>query len=99
MAAKPTPFQPPDNRAEIEFKQRYPSFTPLPGLGLGATDSAHGVFFGRVKNDRVAVKHYSGDKAVEKAEHETAMLERVKLVGFTAVKPLAVVNFNYIYYY
>lgn len=82
------------SRAEIEFSSRFDSFTPMPGLGLGATDSAHGVFFGRLKNDRVAVKHYSGDNAVEKAKHEASMLELVAKLGFLTLSPLRVVGFK-----
>lgn len=89
-----TKIQSRSERAELEFSSRFDSFTPMPGLGLGATDSAHGVFFGRLKNDRVAVKHYGGENAVGRAEHEATVLEFIANLGFLTLSPLRVIGFN-----
>ncbi len=78
--------------AESIFSNHYKSFVPLPGHQLGATDSAHGVFFGRAGKHTVAIKPFSGEDALASAEHEYGMLETVRNLGFQTLKPMRVVN-------
>ncbi|MBI2589031.1 hypothetical protein HYW35_02410 [Candidatus Saccharibacteria bacterium] len=81
---------------ESTHNERYaalnPQFTPLPGLALGATDSAHGVFFGRENGRDVAVKPYvNGDDPHGKAEHERRMYDITAGLGFLTLKPVKVI--------
>ncbi|MDQ2973654.1 MAG: lipopolysaccharide kinase InaA family protein [bacterium] len=69
------------------------SFTHMPGLNLGATDSAHQVFFGRYGDRVVAVKPFNnknGKLPAEKAEHEMFMLKTIRGLGFLTLNPLRV---------
>lgn len=67
-----------------------PQFSHMPGLVLGATDSAHQVFFGRDGNNVVAVKPYRGKDAADRAEYEMTMLREVAALGFLTLKPVRV---------
>jgi hypothetical protein len=62
----------------------------MPWLSLGATDSAHQVFFAANGKGPVAVKAYTGDKAVARAEHEKRMLHIIKGLGFLTLSPVGI---------
>jgi len=66
-------------------------FSHKPGLELGATDSAHEVFFGRRGSDDVAVKPYRGEDSLKKARHESRMLSIIRRAGFLSLEPLTVI--------
>lgn len=83
------------------FMKVRPEFEYIPGLALGATDSAHEVFFGNDGDNTVGVKAFidketrsSANKwsPADRAEHEKNMLERVKKLGFYTLKPLRIVE-------
>lgn len=75
-----------------------PAFRHMPGLALGATDSAHQVFFGRAGERVVAVKPFTrtsshGDLTPRaRAEHEQAMLEKVGTIGLLTLRPHKVID-------
>lgn len=83
------------------FIKLRPEFDHLPGLALGATDSAHEVFFGIDGEQKVGVKAFIDNEGrtssnrmspSDRAEHEKEMLERVRKLGFYTLKPLRVVE-------
>jgi len=65
-------------------------------LELGATDSAHEVFFAHDAKRTVAVKPYKQSKKheeispVARAEHEFEMLKRIRDLGFTTLSPVKI---------
>lgn len=69
-----------------------PSFNHMPGLTLGATDSAHQVFFGRDGSRLVAVKPYTGESPKQKAKHEYDMLKKIDSIGFLTLNPVKIVS-------
>lgn len=78
-----------------------PEFDYLPGLALGATDSAHEVFFGNDGDTRVGVKAFIDNESrgggnrlspLDRAEHEMEMLKIVKKLGFYTLKPLRILE-------
>lgn len=77
------------NRREA-FAQLGGPFSHLPGLELGATNSAHEVFFGRYGKEVVAVKPYVGDNAPGRARHEQLMLQLIRAAGFLSLQPVKV---------
>lgn len=68
------------------------TYTHMPGLELGATDSAHQVFFGRDKNNVVAIKPYIGPQSTERASHEEKMLRTIKDLGFLTLEPVCIIT-------
>ena len=76
--------------AEAEWFRDTPNAVPLPGLKLGATDSAHNVFFGRKGHRTVAIKPYSGRNPESSAKHERQMLEIIRCAGFATLTPIEV---------
>jgi len=72
------------------FLQTRPNYEIKPWLSLGATDSAHQVFFAANGNGTVAVKAYNGDRAQVRAEHEERMLHIIRDLGFLTLTPLGI---------
>ena len=67
-----------------------PHYEIKPWLSLGAMDSAHQVFFAANGKGTVAVKAYTGDKALPRAEHEEKMLHIIKNAGFLTLSPMGI---------
>lgn len=92
----------PDKLSPMQaFMRLRPEFIVSPGLSLGATDSAHEVFFGNDGDVTVGVKAFtgadyksSGNKMspYDRAEHEMEMLLTIKKLGFYTLKPLRIVE-------
>jgi Ser/Thr protein kinase RdoA (MazF antagonist) len=82
---KQTAYSPP----ELFFPER-PNYRELPWLTLGATDSAHKVFFVSNGNGPLAVKAYVGEKARARATHEKNMLNLIREAGFLTLTPTGV---------
>lgn len=83
------------------FMKIRPEFDYVPGLALGATDSAHEVFFGTDGDYTVGVKAFVDSESkgsssklspMDRAEHEKEMLDVVRKLGFYTLKPLRILE-------
>src|SRR3989338_5843247 len=72
------------------YEQISPRFSHLPPFVLGATSSAHNVFFGRENGREVAVKPFRKGNVSERAEHEERMYQIVRELGFRTLRRVMV---------
>ena len=85
------------------FERLRPDFIVSPWLALGATDSAHEVFFGTDGDKTVGVKTFLGNDSrgsanklspFDRAEHEMDMLKSIRRLGFYTLTPIRIIETN-----
>lgn len=69
-----------------------PNFEIDPRRSIGATQSGHGVEFGRYNRAQVAAKPYFGRSASEKARYEERITRDISKAGFFTLRVIGVID-------